>query len=261
MIPRTYFERPRFFLQKPGLLAVCRLIYNEARKYLNTYTIIEMSPGFGRLRFERVLRAMRARASRFHQVRELVISDDMLDKAFWVAKHKLLHNADHVGITRDDFPNLEVIVWPNGEDSSNSKDKREAAVRYCFDKPYLQLVDQEYDVCLENGEIYEGEMIYDDDVDSDDDDSDNEHVNNDKESDYEPSDDDEEVSNETGSIEDLSIDDEDLHDVDRKSGWDSDDGPQYILRHSGYSGYPRVAKAGSLRLVARSPKHHESSDE
>jgi hypothetical protein len=139
MIPSTYFRRPRFFLQKPGLLAVCRLIYNEARGYLNSYTIIEMPPVFDGLRFERVLRAMRARASHFHQARELVIAKDMLEKAFWVAENDLLDDEDHVGTTRDDFPNLEVIVWPNGGENSESKDEREAAVRYCFDKPIYSL--------------------------------------------------------------------------------------------------------------------------
>jgi hypothetical protein len=176
---QAYLMRQRFFLQKPGLLAVCRLIYYEARAHHTSYTTIEMSPVSSRLRFQRILRAMRARTSRFHQVRKLVISGDMLRKALEVAEYNLLNGKDHVGTTRDDFPNLKVIVWPNGEDETKSKDECEAAMRYCFDKSDLQLVDVEYDTYYKNGAIFEHGV--DRDFDDDDNNNHDDDINNDDE--------------------------------------------------------------------------------
>ncbi|KAG9204525.1 hypothetical protein G6514_000984 [Epicoccum nigrum] len=225
-----------------------------------------MPPVSGRLRFQRILRAMRARTSRFHQVRKLVISGYMLRKALEVVEYNLLNGKDHVETTRNDFPNLKVIVWPNGEDETKSKDEREAAMRYCFDKPDLQLVDVEYDIYYKNGAIFEHfvDRDFDDDDNNNNDDDmndDDEQAENGNESDYQPSEDDEEVSQRTGSIEDVLIDDKDIPEFERHDllrGWQRDDEPLYYF--STYERYSFVQEARSLRLVARSSTDYKSSD-
>ena len=140
MVMRHFYARPRFFLQTPDLLLVSRQIREEAREVLNKYVVIEMAPMCGGLGFEKFLRGMTDQAARFRQVQQLVIPQDMLQKALDLVKDGQHRVIDHFSGTQNVFRDLEVVVWPNGGD------EREATIRLCFHKPDLQLMDVEYGI-------------------------------------------------------------------------------------------------------------------
>jgi hypothetical protein len=152
------YANPRFFFQTPDLLLVSRQIHEEAREVLNKYIVIEMAPMFGGLGFGKLLEGMTDRAARFRQVQQLVIPQDMLQKALEFVEGGW--DDDQIGVPRNVFRDLEVVVWPNGGDHGESRDEREAAIRLCFDKPDLKLIDVEYDIIEDESHEDEEKMGY-----------------------------------------------------------------------------------------------------
>ncbi|KAF3007678.1 hypothetical protein E8E13_009195 [Curvularia kusanoi] len=124
----------------PSLILVCRQIYQEAQPYFHDYTtvLITRPIGFGILC---ALESIHAIADSLRQVRVFELSKPVAKELIWAEERKMLSFWRTLGMTIGSFPTLESIVWPHEVIGGKvSAGKREAVVRYCFDKPYLRVI-------------------------------------------------------------------------------------------------------------------------
>jgi hypothetical protein len=148
---------------------------------------------------------------------------------------------------------LTTVVWPNGGASSWTMDEREAAIRYCFDKPDVQVLDVEYDIYDVDDWTGDGDDSDDDkDDDKDDDDEDDE---------------DDGMGYGEGEEYDVNENNEFFRDEDvpkygrhNRLGWPAEDPQSWDPRSSSWwEGNPTIARAGSRRLVLRHPLNRDNS--
>ncbi|KAF3007683.1 hypothetical protein E8E13_009236 [Curvularia kusanoi] len=139
--PRTrIYAEPRFFFQEPGLLSTCRQIKQEAKSYADKYTTVVIAPTFDYDLhcFEKTLRAMHTRASRFQGVQEIVFERHELSGILNFSGRQYPQNGpNHFGITSRTFPLLEAVLWPNCPLRRVTWNELMATARYCFMKPNL----------------------------------------------------------------------------------------------------------------------------
>lgn len=150
MLERPRYADSRFFFLTPDLLLVSRQVYEEARGYVNKYIIIEMAPLSRLPSFEKLLDGMIQRASRFRKVEQLVIPQERLPQG---DERRMVW---HSGYVQNAFRALKVVVWPNGGDHPKSRNDRETAVRLCFDRADLKLIDVECDIVKKESEEDKG---------------------------------------------------------------------------------------------------------
>jgi hypothetical protein len=140
------------FLQKPPLLTVCRQISREASEYLDQYIVVELWSKYSELSslidpeypddiyFTELLALMRARASRFSNVIELEPPEIVVDDMLFTVREEIITPWGHVGVTGAYFPKLTKLVWWGGREVNwETRRTREAAAKYCFDKPDLEV--------------------------------------------------------------------------------------------------------------------------
>jgi hypothetical protein len=90
--------------------------------------------------FEKLLTAMRARASRFANVIELDPPQQITDGMLYCMRKAFIPRSGHVGVTGADFPKLKKVVWWTKERVwSDEEICQEALARLCFDKPDLEV--------------------------------------------------------------------------------------------------------------------------
>lgn len=156
MLLRPRYTDPRFFFLTPDLLLVSCHVYEEARRYVNKYTIIEIAPLSRLPSLKALMMGIFDRASHFHQVKELVIPQDILNQTLTIPRGEPSRYEFSSGFMQNHLEALEVVVWPNGGDHPRSRDDREAAVRLYIHKPSLKLIDVEYDIVEKESEEDKG---------------------------------------------------------------------------------------------------------